>query len=182
MPSERASVLRFVAAGLLLGWGVRALSGHRRTPDEGGLDQRPRPMRLRKGHLRLAGGLLLVGLIAAAGLLMLYRYDERMEQTAWAESLTGGNSDRAPMLMVRNGCASCHRIEGVPGAHGMTGPPLKGLAERQFIAGVLPNTPGNLVAWIRDARSIDPKTAMPSTLVPEKDARDMAAYLYTLGN
>jgi len=57
---------------------------------------------------------------------------------------------------------------------------LNGISERQYIGGVLTNTPDNLISWIRAARVINPQTAMPTTNVPEQDARDMAAYLYAL--
>jgi cytochrome c1 len=45
---------------------------------------------------------------------------------------------------------------------------------------MLPNTPQNLVAWIRDPPGIDPLTAMPASGMSEAEARDVAAYLYTL--
>ena len=72
------------------------------------------------------------------------------------------------------------RIPGIPGAHGLVGPPLIGLADRVYIAGGLANTPDNLIRWIRDARGINPHTAMPSTHISEQDARDLASYLYTV--
>jgi cytochrome c1 len=34
--------------------------------------------------------------------------------------------------------------------------------------------------WIRDPPGVDAKTAMPRLGVTEPDARDIAAYLYTL--
>jgi cytochrome c1 len=37
-----------------------------------------------------------------------------------------------------------------------------------------------LIRWIQDPPSIDPKTAMPNVRVTEADARDIAAFLYTL--
>jgi cytochrome c1 len=42
------------------------------------------------------------------------------------------------------------------------------------------NTPHNLVAFIADPRSIDPKSAMPRTGITPAEARDVAAYLYSL--
>jgi cytochrome c1 len=68
----------------------------------------------------------------------------------------------------------------VSGAHGRVGPPLTGFARRSFIAGRLPNTPENLVAWVRDPPAIDPATAMPALGLDERAARDVAAYLYEL--
>jgi cytochrome c1 len=45
---------------------------------------------------------------------------------------------------------------------------------------VLYNTPDNLMLWIRNPPGVDPLTAMPDTGVTEGDARDIAAFLYTL--
>src|SRR5918911_1170581 len=59
-------------------------------------------------------------------------------------------------------------------------PPLAGLAGRAYIAGVLPNTPDNLIRWIQNPPGIDEKTAMPNVGVTARDARNIAAYLYTL--
>ena len=53
-------------------------------------------------------------------------------------------------------------------------------SKRTFIAGEVPNTPDFLVRWIEVPQAIEPGTAMPNLGVPEGDARDIAAYLYTL--
>jgi cytochrome c2 len=97
-----------------------------------------------------------------------------------AAALTGGDPDRGPARMRAYGCSSCHTIPGVPGAHSEVGPPLGGIARRMYVAGVLANTPDNLVRWIRHPTQVDPNTAMPDMGVTEQDARDIAAYLYTL--
>jgi cytochrome c1 len=68
----------------------------------------------------------------------------------------------------------------VDGAVGLVGPPLIHFARRSYIAGELPNTGQNLIRWIRSPRSVEPGTDMPDLGVSESDARNMAAYLYTL--
>lgn len=78
------------------------------------------------------------------------------------------------------GCHSCHTIPGVAGAEAVVGPPLTGWAERVYIGGRVANTPENLVRWIMDPHAIDQATAMPDVGVSEADARDIAAYLFTL--
>jgi cytochrome c1 len=83
-------------------------------------------------------------------------------------------------LIARFGCGSCHTIPGIPEADGQVGPPLAGFAGRQVIAGQLPNNAENLIAWIVDPPSIEPGTAMPNLNVTEEQARDIAAYLFTL--
>jgi cytochrome c1 len=65
-------------------------------------------------------------------------------------------------------------------ATGRVGPPLTGFGTRVYIAGTVPNDPDALVQWIRDPRSLQPRTAMPDVGVSEADARHLAAYLYTL--
>lgn len=77
-------------------------------------------------------------------------------------------------------CATCHVIPGVVGAQRAVGPPLAGIAGRRYIAGIAVNTPENMIRWLRDPQRMDPLSAMPNLGVSEQDARDIAAYLYTL--
>jgi cytochrome c1 len=42
----------------------------------------------------------------------------------------------------------------------------------------VPNTPANLVRWLRDPQTIAPGSAMPDLGVGTQVALDMAAYLY----
>jgi cytochrome c2 len=78
------------------------------------------------------------------------------------------------------GCGSCHIIPGISGAAGLAGPPLSGIASRMYIAGVLQNTPQNMMRWIENPKAVDEKTVMPNLGVTQKDAADIAGYLYTL--
>jgi cytochrome c2 len=91
-----------------------------------------------------------------------------------------GNAENGAALIQRNGCGSCHRVPGVSTASGRIGPPLDYWSRRSYIAGELPNTPDNLVRWIVDPQAIEPGTAMPALGLSESDARDVAAFLYTL--
>lgn len=92
----------------------------------------------------------------------------------------GGNPSRGASLIAQIGCGGCHTIPGITGAKGLVGPPLNQLGDRVYIAGVLRNTPENLMAWIENPQKIVPNNAMPNMGIPEQDARDIAAYLYTL--
>lgn len=94
--------------------------------------------------------------------------------------VAGGDARRGAELISRFGCAACHAVPGVRAARGAVGPPLDRFAARIYIAGVLPNTPPNLVRWIRDPQGVVPGNAMPNMGVTEAEARDIAAYLYTL--
>jgi cytochrome c2 len=92
----------------------------------------------------------------------------------------GGDPENGRLLLRQFACGSCHRIPGVAAAKGKVGPPLEGVASRVYLAGILPNTPEHMAAFIRAPHKAEPKTAMPDLGVTEAHARDMVAYLYTL--
>jgi cytochrome c2 len=92
----------------------------------------------------------------------------------------GGDEERGAVAIRSYGCGACHTIPGISGARGMVGPPLTSWSRRVYIAGKLPNSPDNLIRWVMDAHSVEPGTAMPDLGVTEQQARDIAAYLYTL--
>ncbi|MEO7086895.1 MAG: cytochrome c class I, partial [Gemmatimonadaceae bacterium] len=62
----------------------------------------------------------------------------------------------------------------------MVGPPLEHWSERRMIAGEVPNDPAQLITWLTVPQSIRPGGAMPNMGVSDGQARDIAAYLYTL--
>jgi cytochrome c len=90
----------------------------------------------------------------------------------------GGNPARGRMLLREHDCGVCHVIPGVRAAHGRVGPSLTGFGRRVYIAGAWPNQPDVLVRFVRDAPSLAPHTLMPRFDISERDARDIAAYLY----
>jgi cytochrome c len=97
-----------------------------------------------------------------------------------ASVATGGDAHRGAKLIGSIGCGSCHSIPGIADAVGRVGPPLDNIGARTTIAGVLPNTPENMIAWVEDPQSIVPGNAMPNMGLTEAQARDVAAYLYSL--
>ncbi|HKN57589.1 MAG TPA: cytochrome c oxidase assembly protein, partial [Gemmatimonadaceae bacterium] len=97
-----------------------------------------------------------------------------------SEMLVDASPNRGRAAITRYGCGSCHTIPGITGAQGLVGPPLGQIASRVYIAGVLANEPDNMIRWIENPPGIDSKTAMPNMGVTPRDARDIAAYLYTL--
>lgn len=96
------------------------------------------------------------------------------------QRVPGGDATRGEHRLVAYGCGSCHVIPGVPAASGRVGPPLTDFADRTFVAGRLRNEPIALIAWIQHPQQVSPGTAMPDLGVTDADARDIAAYLYTL--
>jgi cytochrome c len=97
-----------------------------------------------------------------------------------AVQITGGDPDRAAAAIRKYGCGSCHTIPGIDGANALVGPPLTSFSRRSYIAGHLSNNPDLLIRWIRHPHGFKQETAMPEMGVGEQDARDIAAYLYTL--
>ncbi|HCO02309.1 MAG TPA: cytochrome C [Actinobacteria bacterium] len=92
----------------------------------------------------------------------------------------GGDPARGVTFIQQYGCGSCHVIPGVNGANGLVGPPLNLFARRGYIAGELPNSGDNLIRWIQHPKDVEPNTAMPDLGVTPTQARDIAAYLFTL--
>jgi cytochrome c2 len=97
-----------------------------------------------------------------------------------ARATTGGSAAKGSAAITRYGCGSCHIIPGVSGASGLAGPPLSGIGNRIYVAGVLQNTPDNMVRWIENPPAVDEHTVMPNLGVTHQDAIDIAGYLYTL--
>jgi len=125
----------------------------------------------------------LIVLCLIAGCLVIACSCERQRQARFAEAaqLTGGGNAQAGIAAIRKyGCSGCHTIRGIEEARGLVGPPLDRFAYRVYIAGKLPNTPGNLMHWIQKPQEVVPNNAMPDMGVTEHDSRDIAAYLYTL--
>lgn len=90
------------------------------------------------------------------------------------------SAHRGSVLIEQVGCGSCHIIPGIGSAVGLVGPPLNHMASRIFIAGLLRNTPQNMVTWLMDPQKIVPNNAMPDMGLTEQQAQDITAYLYTL--
>jgi cytochrome c2 len=120
----------------------------------------------RRRLVSLLGGMLLVG---GCG--------EHAGAPHWN---TGGDPRHGAIIITRESCGACHAIPTIQQADGQVGPPLTHFAERTVIAGVLPNTPANLERWIQYPQAITPGNAMPNSGLDDAQARDVAAYLYTL--
>ena len=77
-------------------------------------------------------------------------------------------------------CVNCHTIAGT-GASPRLAPDLTHLASRRTLgAGVLENTPPNLVRWLHNPQAIKPGSHMPQVLLSEAQVQDLTAYLETL--
>jgi mono/diheme cytochrome c family protein len=94
--------------------------------------------------------------------------------------VAGGDPDRGKAVIRDIGCGGCHAIPGIREAHSFVGPPLTAWKRRIYIAGSIPNRPDNLMSWVGNAHTLRPDGAMPNLPLSEQQARDVAAYLYTL--
>ena len=101
------------------------------------------------------------------------------ERSKPSQSFANGDPDRGKTALTSYGCVACHSIPGVSGSNSLSAPPLIGISQRSYLAGMLENTPNNLRSWIQHPRKINPHTAMPEQGVTDQDASDIAAYLYT---
>ncbi len=91
-----------------------------------------------------------------------------------------GDRSNGKLVIARQACGSCHTIPGIDGADGMAGPSLAHFSKRSTVGGVLANTPEDLVAWLRHPQAYVPGNAMPDMGLTEPQARDVAAYLYSV--
>ena len=94
--------------------------------------------------------------------------------------ITGADAAAGLAVIERLGCAACHQIPGVDWPQGTVGGSLDGFADRSMIAGQFPNQPDTLANWVRNAPSMSATTGMPAMPLTSAEARDVAAYLYTL--
>lgn len=79
----------------------------------------------------------------------------------------------------RSACVGCHTIRGV--SAGSVGPDLTHFGSRRTVAaGLLPNTPENVLAWIKDPPAVKPGVKMPALGLSDSEARAVAAYLLSL--
>ena len=97
-----------------------------------------------------------------------------------APRLDSADPARGRSLVIQHGCVACHAFPDIRFPRGRLGPALDGFADQGLIAGRLPNQPGPLMLFIRNAPAYTPGSAMPATPMSDQDARDVAAYLLTL--
>ena len=120
------------------------------------------------------------GAVSAAAAVAVLSLCACADKTGAPRPIAGADADRGLAVVRRVGCAACHRIPGVTWPEGAVGGSLSGFADRAFIAGRLPNQPDTLVRWLRDAPSLSAEAGMPPMPISDAEARDVAAYLYTL--
>ena len=87
------------------------------------------------------------------------------QQQANATQPTAGSLEaQGQQVFLHSGCVSCHVIDGVANIGKIhIGPNLTHFGSRDWIAGlVVPNTPAQLAAWVRNAQNIKFGSDMPA--------------------
>jgi cytochrome c2 len=133
---------------------------------------------LREARPRTSAGLRRVALLASLGALLVFGGCD--EGGVGGRFTDIGDPQSGALYIAQTGCGSCHVIPGIDGADGLVGPPLNQMGRRIFVAGLLRNTPENMMTWLRNPQQIVPGNAMPDMRLTEEQARDITAYLYTL--
>jgi cytochrome c len=130
----------------------------------------------------MRAGLPLFSLILVVAMSSFFPAGCNSEKSLKAETgVAGGDPRRGQAALNRYACATCHTIAGFHSSGPLIGPPLdRAAAVRPFLIGTVPNNAENLVRWIEDPQSVDPQSSMPNLGVTPEDARDIAAYLYSL--
>lgn len=83
-------------------------------------------------------------------------------------------------LFISKGCVNCHAVQGV-NTYNRTGPDLSHIGSRTSIAaGMLANTPENMIRWLRFTDTVKPGVAMPNLGLSQEEAEQLTAYLATL--
>jgi cytochrome c len=132
------------------------------------------------GHNTLAAWRRMALILTLAAVVALSLTACFAASSAPVVNVPGGDAALGKQAITTYGCGACHMIPGVVAAHGNVGPPLNGIADRAVIAGKLRNEPDNMLLWIEHPQSVWPGNAMPEMGVTDADARNIAAYLYTL--
>jgi cytochrome c oxidase subunit II len=91
-----------------------------------------------------------------------------------------GDAAKGAAVFANSACVGCHTIAGTK-AQGKVGPNLTHFGSRLSIAaGTLPNTPLNLVMWLRNPQAIKPENDMPNLGLSNSDVEALVAYLESL--
>ena len=96
-------------------------------------------------------------------------------QRAPAAEPTGAAAE-GKAIFARSACVGCHTIRGV--SAGVLGPELTHFGSRTTLAaGMWPNTPDNVAAWVKNPVGLKPGVKMPNLGLTDEQARAVAAYL-----
>ncbi|MCH7943176.1 MAG: cytochrome c [Proteobacteria bacterium] len=92
---------------------------------------------------------------------------------------SAGDIERGKALF-RQQCVACHTVASIPEARAEVGPELTTIASQAQIAGMIENTPENLMRWIGAPEGVKPGTQMPNLGLKPEQVADLVAFLQTL--
>jgi hypothetical protein len=118
-------------------------------------------------------------MVLSVGLLSACNYFRDFDYSRGAR-MTGGDPQVGREGLRKHSCTSCHVIPGIPDADGHAGPALDRWGRRDTFLLSVPNTPENLIGWIRNPSALRPTTTMPNMNLTDGQARDIAAYLFSI--
>jgi len=120
-----------------------------------------------------------------AGMLLRVTVHPKDEFDRWVAAQQAAAADVPAVRAGRDvftsvACINCHTVRGTP-ANGLFGPDLTHLMSRATLgAGVAPNTPDNLRAWVNDPAALKPGALMPAMKLSKDQLDSLVAYLATL--
>ena len=108
---------------------------------------------------------------------------EAFERWVAAQRVTppepSGRAAEGKAIFTSRACVGCHAIRGV--SAGVLGPDLTTFGSRRTLAaGLVPNTPANVAAWVKDPGALKPGVKMPVLGLTDDQAKAVAAYLESL--
>jgi cytochrome c len=128
----------------------------------------------------MTAGLLGLASVASVASLVVKGLQSQARAEGRATVLTGGDPTIGRKVFDARGCGACHAVFDDRRATGLVGPPLGKIATRAFLAGRQPNDPAHLIAWVQHPQAVEPGVGMPEVALSDLEARNIAAYLYTL--
>jgi cytochrome c oxidase subunit 2 len=106
-------------------------------------------------------------------------FDAWVARQKAAPAEPSGLAAEGKAIFARSACVGCHTIAGV--SAGVLGPNLSHFGGRTMLAaGMWPNTPDNVAAWVRDPQRLKPGAKMPDLGLTAEQAKAVAAYLTDL--
>lgn len=132
---------------------------------------------MRRRDRASARGAAMPGLWSVVACAVLAACDGPPDRTP---TLGDANAGRGRQLVADKGCVACHVFPDVKWPRGRLGPSLDDFGRQGLIAGRLPNQPGVLMQYVRNAPALVPGSAMPAIPMSDQEARDVTAYLLTL--
>ena len=120
---------------------------------------------------------------ANMGLRVIVEEPAAFDQWVAAQTATppepAGPAAEGKGIYARSACVGCHAIRGV--SAGSLGPDLTHFGSRVlFGAGLWPNNPQHVIAWLKDPPALKPGAKMPNLHLTDAEAQALAAYLASL--